>query len=605
MADEIKISELPLANPAGPADFYPVVQDGVTKRQTGAALAYVYANRVETYEELRAYEGSATSLIVTGEGIAGLFHRAAGVEDFGICISGFYTWRRDFTGNVNTAWFGSKGTYSSTGIFDDLAFSRAAKAAPAVNNISGAAGTTTIPRAPICHIDVPDGTYGFQNTIDVGNKEVTWVFSNAARILGDTQKKLNGNIERPGERITKQAYGMQGYATGFSVAVDASEYDKSPAVTGITSAAAYNDIPSHDSVGLFVGNYSKPALHRTDTPCTFTSLTVVLPVALTSEQLLKLRRGMTVDTLHSPRWVGLLDSWSADGLTLTVTGWYLFGGSGASTPPNTAGVGVGGNDRAWGLNTALRIDAGGYSYQGIGHEMSIYNTLGDSTTALDVDQGRIWGQLIATGGGSSFYCQAGMIVRGNWRYGYVANAGSQVGFYCETNVPVGFRYKGDGTAISQIGPDGRENYALLPFGNQVIGNSLTSGTRSLKFRTSGLNNGVDYDVMLSATGGNASAGGGSYRIDAAVMTLAGNLVPSSTGTLREIGSGTLIWNNIYGNRFRPGTAGSTGPVWTSGTGSPEGVLTASRGSIYTQTDGTGICSWFKDSGTGNTGWVNR
>lgn len=62
------------------------------------------------------------------------------------------------------------------------------------------------------------------------------------------------------------------------------------------------------------------------------------------------------------------------------------------------------------------------------------------------------------------------------------------------------------------------------------------------------------------------------------------------------------FSDAFATRLRPG---SGAVVWTSGAGSPEGVLTAPRGSIYTQTDGTGICSWFKDSGTGNTGWVNR
>ncbi len=39
----------------------------------------------------------------------------------------------------------------------------------------------------------------------------------------------------------------------------------------------------------------------------------------------------------------------------------------------------------------------------------------------------------------------------------------------------------------------------------------------------------------------------------------------------------------------------------AGTGSPEGVLTANPGSTYLQLDGGNF--WVKESGTGNTGWV--
>ena len=50
--------------------------------------------------------------------------------------------------------------------------------------------------------------------------------------------------------------------------------------------------------------------------------------------------------------------------------------------------------------------------------------------------------------------------------------------------------------------------------------------------------------------------------------------------------------------------GSSGPRMMSGTGSPEGVVTAPVGSIWFQADSTvGVTHWKKASGTGNTGWV--
>ena len=52
--------------------------------------------------------------------------------------------------------------------------------------------------------------------------------------------------------------------------------------------------------------------------------------------------------------------------------------------------------------------------------------------------------------------------------------------------------------------------------------------------------------------------------------------------------------------------GSSGPLWASGTGSPEGVVTAPIGSYYSRTDGgTGTSFYVKESGTGSTGWVAK
>ena len=47
-------------------------------------------------------------------------------------------------------------------------------------------------------------------------------------------------------------------------------------------------------------------------------------------------------------------------------------------------------------------------------------------------------------------------------------------------------------------------------------------------------------------------------------------------------------------------------VWQSGTGSPEGAITATVGSLWTRTDGgAGTTLYVKESGTGNTGWVAK
>lgn len=54
------------------------------------------------------------------------------------------------------------------------------------------------------------------------------------------------------------------------------------------------------------------------------------------------------------------------------------------------------------------------------------------------------------------------------------------------------------------------------------------------------------------------------------------------------------------------TGSSIGPTWSSGAGSPEGVVTAPVGSLFSRTDGgTGTSLYVKQTGTGNTGWIGK
>lgn len=69
------------------------------------------------------------------------------------------------------------------------------------------------------------------------------------------------------------------------------------------------------------------------------------------------------------------------------------------------------------------------------------------------------------------------------------------------------------------------------------------------------------------------------------------------------GSSAARWSIGYFAQVRPG-AGSA--IWTSGTGSPETVLTAPVGSLYTRTDGGASTTLYvKETGSGNTGWVAK
>lgn len=87
------------------------------------------------------------------------------------------------------------------------------------------------------------------------------------------------------------------------------------------------------------------------------------------------------------------------------------------------------------------------------------------------------------------------------------------------------------------------------------------------------------------------------------VRMSANLLRFGTDAAASIGSVTNRMGDVFSVRFRPG-AGAV--IWTSGAGTPEGVVTAVVGSMYTRTDGgANTTLYVKESGTGNTGWTAK
>jgi len=94
------------------------------------------------------------------------------------------------------------------------------------------------------------------------------------------------------------------------------------------------------------------------------------------------------------------------------------------------------------------------------------------------------------------------------------------------------------------------------------------------------------------------------KVNKAGDTMTGALntqdVRGSAASTYNLGQTSNRYFNVFVDRVR---LGSTELTMLSGTGFPEGVVTASVGSIYIDTAVTsGASSWIKKSGTGNTGW---
>ena len=147
---------------------------------------------------------------------------------------------------------------------------------------------------------------------------------------------------------------------------------------------------------------------------------------------------------------------------------------------------------------------------------------------------------------------------------------------------------------------------------------VSDNTEGMKVTASAANSRTNLTIENTGTAGAAwklqTSGSGFYGSDAGALRLLHNgvhkftfsssfaLNPATTNT-QDLGKSTLLWANAYVTTLRPG-AGTV--QWTSGSGSPEGVLTAVIGSLYTRTNGgAGTTLYVKESGISNTGWIAK
>lgn len=87
-----------------------------------------------------------------------------------------------------------------------------------------------------------------------------------------------------------------------------------------------------------------------------------------------------------------------------------------------------------------------------------------------------------------------------------------------------------------------------------------------------------------------------------IMDAAGITYPGTDNAV-ALGKSTNRYSEAFATILRPGAGTVT---WTSGSGTPEGSVTAAIGSLYTRTNGGASTTLYvKESGVGNTGWVAK
>lgn len=132
------------------------------------------------------------------------------------------------------------------------------------------------------------------------------------------------------------------------------------------------------------------------------------------------------------------------------------------------------------------------------------------------------------------------------------------------------------------------------FGNTIqIGSGAANNTIYMVGSSGGSGFLANIGTVFNLTGrGSTTLAFGTNDVDRISVDLSGNT--------------TLLTGNLVVSTAGKGVTLPGGITWTSGAGSPEGVVTAPIGSIYSRSDGGILTSFYvKQSGTGNTGWAAK
>jgi hypothetical protein len=165
--------------------------------------------------------------------------------------------------------------------------------------------------------------------------------------------------------------------------------------------------------------------------------------------------------------------------------------------------------------------------------------------------------------------------------------------------------------IVQGGVTEQVSVANLTAGRSVAVGAVTSQVRTFSLGGSQIIERFGASPHLALRGGTDSTVGYEYRVNVTQTEMSiGTGVIGASQTVGwkylpnfdyEISSGNLVIGTSGKGISLPG-----GITWTSGSGSPEGVVTAPVGSLFSRSDGgAGTSLYVKQSGTGNTGWVGK
>lgn len=496
------------------------------------------------------------------------------------------------------------------------AFSNAAKNAES-GPIASDQSVTGISRASICDVYVPPGEYLLSSLVDTGGRDVRWILAPGAIITG-YKDYLPGTIIRNGQKVSKaDGYGTGDCAVGFSVFANLTDPDKMAGIAGFQTPADVGGYPSRDSCGIAIQSVS-PALVATKTDCSFTSTRVSFSSALTPTQVLKLRVGMVIDTEFitstTVKWTGFITDWDENGGWIDVgEGWYQSMGDGnPGTPSGITTIYINPVNTVMGGISYATLDTGCHANRIIGHEISVVNNKGETSNygpaapTHGPDEDIVILGYHARPFGTYDKGTAAYNAAGDWFYGLQVQNSDYGLRYCKSGGTALLADNDPGLIAEARKADGTTSFRLSHT-YAYFGTGTVDTQCHLNFKSSA--NGNNWDTRLLCSGGTTSDGGGTASLIATIINLQagttvahGNILPN-TDYGSSLGSSTKRLSAVYSSTVRPGGGGV---IWTAGTGSPEGVVTAIAGSLYTNSaGGAGTTLYIKESGSGNTGWVAK
>ena len=414
------------------------------------------------------------------------------------------------------------GTTDNTTAFSNAAQARTGAVTFSDNNIT---------RANSVFVTVPDGVYALSSLVDTGGREVIWVLDRGARILNT--EYLNGEILRHGQRITQAPFGNEDNATGFAVRLypNGSNYNDAAEVLGLANESDLSTYTDRDAVAMFADVYA-PAPTLTLAGATYTATTVVPASAISSTNLKLLRKGMIIDTAHSPtKFSGFVTDWAANGTSITVEGWYLANGTvqSASTPSGSATAYVNPFTKVWAHNANVLMDGSSHASAMTGFELGLLDNK-EASTAASGGSHYVWGFDAVNLG--TYKVQSFFVARGS---GFV---GLRV-----DDADTGLYYTG-GTNVFDSYISSQRSALLRADGTMELGKQNTAATWYMDIHTSGNAEAVnDYDARIQATGGSTTDGSANITFFAA-NTDTETLRPRTDSTY-SLGGAARRWTVVY------------------------------------------------------------
>lgn len=414
------------------------------------------------------------------------------------------------------------------GVTDDTnAFSNAAQAR------TGAVTYTDngILRANCVFVTIPDGNYVLSSRIDTGGREVVWVADRGAKILNP--ENLNGDLLREGQRIMSAPYGNEDSATGFAVRLypSGSDFNSAAEVLGVTNETDISIYTDRDAVSFFADVLAPPPT-LTLTNATYTATTVVPASAISAANIKLLRKGMIIDTAHSPtKYSGFITDFAANGTSITVEGWYLANGTvqSASTPPGTATAYVNPFTKVWAHNANVLMDASSHASAMTGFELGLVDNK-EASTAATGGSHYVWGFDAVNLG--TYKVQSFFVARGS---GFV---GLRV-----DDADTGLYYTG-GTNIFDSYISNQRSALLRADGTMELGKQNTAATWYADIHTSGNNESVnDYDARIQVSGGTTTDGSATVTFFATNTDT--QILRPRTDATYTLGGASRRWTTVY------------------------------------------------------------